>query len=387
MIWSEFGSDGGVDWAAVEAALPDVAAMRKCIQDPVFHAEGDVWTHTVSVVTALHANPGFGSLPEDRRVALSLAALLHDVAKPQTRAVEVSEGRARVTHHGHSRLGAIRAWELLWRNGVSQDIRERVFWLIMYHQRVFHVFTKDDLRSELVRFSIVGNWHDLVMLAQSDNLGRIAPNLDETRETLQLVAMAAEEIGVLETTWPFPSEHARLRFAKGAEDSLFYHPLDPQGSHVVVLCGLPAAGKDTYAKANFGDRPHISLDAIREQMGLSMADDQGRVIQESLSQIRGNLRTRTPFVINATNLTRDRRGKLIDLCLAYDAKIDIHALETADSVLRKRNSDRTAVVPNAIIDRMISRFEPPSLLEAHGVTWVSSAPVSKPSMTGHPFRP
>jgi predicted kinase len=306
------------------------------------------------------------------------------VAKPQTREVEVIDGRTRVTHHGHSRIGAIKSWEMLWREGVSRDIREQVFSLIMWHQRVFHVFGKEDLRAELARFSIVGNWADLVMLAKADTRGRIAPNIKETEEQLELVAMAAEEAGVLNAPWPFPSDHARMRFAKGAEDSLFYHPMDPSGSSVVLLCGLPGVGKDTYAQEHFADRPHVSLDGIRLEMDVSMDDEQGSVIQESLARIRAHLRTKEPFVINATNLTRDRRGKLIELCLAYDAHVDIHALEAPEKILRKRNRDRDgeASVPDGVIDRMIERFEPPGLMEAHSVTWVAVSPTARPSFIG-----
>jgi predicted kinase len=380
--WGDFGKNGTVDWKVVFDAAPEFAAMRECFQDPVFHQEGEVWTHTVDVVSCLHANPAFADLPEDRRIALSLAALLHDVAKPQTRDVEMVDGRLRVTHNGHSRYGAIKSWEILWRQGVPREIRDQVFSLIMWHQRVFHVFSKEDLRAELARFSIVGNWSDLVMLAKADNRGRIAPNQDEVEERLELVAMAAEEESVLSQSWPFPSEQARMRFAKGAEDSLFYHPMDPAGSSVVVLTGFPGVGKDTYAEANFSDRPHVSLDGIRIEMGVSMDDDQGSVLQESLERIRTHLRGKEPFLINATNLTRDRRGKLIDLCLAYDARVDIHSLELPEKVLRQRNRDRTACVPNDVLDRMIQRFEPPSLMEAHAVTWIHPSPSARPSFIG-----
>jgi hypothetical protein len=30
------------DWERIERTFPYVAAMRACIQDPVYHAEGDV---------------------------------------------------------------------------------------------------------------------------------------------------------------------------------------------------------------------------------------------------------------------------------------------------------------------------------------------------------
>ena len=205
MDWISFGASGRVDWDEVAASFPPAAAMRACIQDPVFHGEGDVWTHTRMVGEALFADPDFAALPRDRKVALALAVLFHDVEKPATRAVEPFEGRERVTHHGHSRRGAVTSWHMLWTLGVPREVRERVFSLVMAHQRVFHIFGRPDPRAEIARFSIVGSWRELVMLAKADNRGRIAPNTAQTEQQLELTRMLAEEHGCLDAMWPFSS--------------------------------------------------------------------------------------------------------------------------------------------------------------------------------------
>ncbi len=372
MDWSTFGADMRIDWAAVEAAFPYVPAMRVCIQDAVFHAEGDVWTHTRMVAEALLADPGFLALPPRRRTVLALAALWHDVAKPDTRQVEIADGRERVTHHGHSRRGAVASWNGLWRAGVPRDIRLAVFALIMAHQRVFHAFRRDDLRAELARFSVTGSWHELVMLAKADNRGRIASNTRETEDELELVRLAAEDHGCLHAPWAFASDQARVRFARTGADSLFYDPPAPKGARMVLLCGLPGAGKDTYAARVLRDLPQVSLDRLRDTLDVAPEDELGGVALAALEETRQHLRAKRPFVFNATNLTRDRRSRLIDLALAYDAEVEIHAFDPPEPVLRRRNRERKAAVPDKVIDRMIDKWEPPTLLEAHRMLWVDA---------------
>ena len=46
-------STGTLDRAAWLAAVPQLQALATTPQDPIYHAEGDVWTHTCMVVEAL----------------------------------------------------------------------------------------------------------------------------------------------------------------------------------------------------------------------------------------------------------------------------------------------------------------------------------------------
>lgn len=46
-----------IDWELLQTAFPDIAALKNCPQDPIFHAEGDVFTHTKMVVEALMSHP------------------------------------------------------------------------------------------------------------------------------------------------------------------------------------------------------------------------------------------------------------------------------------------------------------------------------------------
>lgn len=372
MDWLSLAARRDPDWQTIEAALPHAPAMRACIQDPVFHAEGDVMTHTRMVVEHMLADDGFAMLPPDRRAGLALAALLHDIAKPETRTEERDPdlGRVRVTHRNHSAIGAREAWTFLWRQGVPLGTRLQVFGIVLAHQKVFHVFSASDPREDLAKMSTFCALRELLLHARADTMGRIAPDRDKTLEALELAGMMAEEEGCLDGPWPFASDEARVRSCRGGGGNLFYTPQPAEGSRVVVLSGPPASGKDTYAERVLGDLPQVSMDDLRRRMKLTHEDNQGAVVQAATEAARVHLRAREPFVWNGVGLTRLSRDKIIDLCLAYDARVEVHAIDTPHAVTRRRNRDRDARVPDAAIARMLRRWEPVLPGEAHAVRWI-----------------
>jgi len=78
----------------LRAILPEIEAMKGCLQPEQFHPEGDVFEHTRLMLKLL---------PEKVSAALVFAVLFHDVAKPITAAVDET-GRIRFNEPG--RIGA-----------------------------------------------------------------------------------------------------------------------------------------------------------------------------------------------------------------------------------------------------------------------------------------
>ncbi|HEY5935978.1 MAG TPA: hypothetical protein VIU61_15120, partial [Kofleriaceae bacterium] len=73
-----------IDWPALEALLEEIVPARELattMQDPGFHAEGDVWTHTRMVVEEMAAHDGWRALDDDGRAITFAAALMHDLGK------------------------------------------------------------------------------------------------------------------------------------------------------------------------------------------------------------------------------------------------------------------------------------------------------------------
>jgi poly(A) polymerase len=78
----------------VGAILPELEAMKGCLQPEQFHPEGDVFQHTRLMLELL---------PEKVSAPLVFAVLLHDVAKPVTATVDET---GRIRFNEHDRIGA-----------------------------------------------------------------------------------------------------------------------------------------------------------------------------------------------------------------------------------------------------------------------------------------
>ena len=120
-----------IDWPGLEQLLqPFLSAMAQTPQHPAHHGEGDVWTHTKLVCQALTDLAAFRGLDAELRTALFLAALLHDVGKPQTTRLE--DGRWVSPHHAAagSSLARVFLWQKagLCRTIASQRLREMICW-------------------------------------------------------------------------------------------------------------------------------------------------------------------------------------------------------------------------------------------------------------------
>ena len=143
---------------------------------------------------------------------------------------------------------------------------------------------------------------------------------------------------------------------------------------VIMLAGLPLSGKDTWIAQKSGewsDRPVVSLDDLREKMGIPPTRPSGKVVQEALELARGYLRKGRPFIWNATNLLTETRQKLVRLFAGYGARVHILYLEVPYRELLRRNRVRARQLPESVLDDMIRKLEVPAPWEAYSVTPLS----------------
>lgn len=348
--------------------LPELAALRDCPQDPVFHGEGDVLTHTFMTAKAMAALPGWRARSPEDRVRLFTAALLHDIGKPACTRVEAD---GRITSHGHSRAGERAARRLLWQLGAPILWRESVASLVRFHQLPFWALEQPDAATSVRRVSVTAGCDDLALLATADITGRIAPDIPTLLENVALFTEYAAEQGCLDRPYPFPSDAARFRYFRsgGSPD---YDPYDVDRFDVVVMSGLPGAGKDSWVQGFLEGWPVVSLDAIRRASGVDAGAPQGSVVAAAYEQARVHLRARQSFVWNATNVTREMRSRCIDVCVRYGARVRLVSVEASESEIYGRNRVREERVPASVLERLIRRWETPDLTEAHTVEWVNT---------------
>jgi tRNA nucleotidyltransferase (CCA-adding enzyme) len=113
-------------WVEVYPALE---ALIGCPQEWEWHPEGDVWTHTLLVCDAAQRIAVREGLDDGRRVELLLAAVAHDLGKPETTRPD-EEGRLRSPGHTHS-VETVEGWLL--RIGCPARLHDPVLALTRRH--------------------------------------------------------------------------------------------------------------------------------------------------------------------------------------------------------------------------------------------------------------
>ena len=103
----------------LKEVLAEVEALAGVPQPAEFHPEGDVWTHTLLMLSGLSSGP----------LTLALGVLLHDIGKPPT-CVHAAD---RIRFNEHEELGATMAEEILRRLRFPNEVLERVTELVRQH--------------------------------------------------------------------------------------------------------------------------------------------------------------------------------------------------------------------------------------------------------------
>jgi predicted kinase len=210
----------------------------------------------------------------------------------------------------------------------------------------------------------------LALLAEADVRGRVCRDQQRLLDNVELFVEFCREESCLSVPRAFASEHARFLYFRSAHR----HPDAPAHedfrSEVVMMSGLPGMGKDTWVRNNLPDWPVVSLDAVRDEREVDPADEQGQVINRAREQARHHLRNGRSLVWNATNLSRQLRAQCIALFADYQARIRIVYVEAPEERLLRQNRQRQAPVPQAVLERLLDRWEVPDGTEAHHIDWV-----------------
>jgi tRNA nucleotidyltransferase (CCA-adding enzyme) len=115
----------------VDRLLPELTPLVGCEQEPEWHPEGDVWTHTLMVIDkARELNT---DLDRPRLITVMLGAVCHDLGKPATTAV--IDGRIRSLNHEEG--GVAPTLSVLDRLNIHTidgfDVRAQVVGLVAHH--------------------------------------------------------------------------------------------------------------------------------------------------------------------------------------------------------------------------------------------------------------
>ena len=148
------------------AAYPELQATVGCEQDPEWHPEGDVWTHTGHVLDAFAAER-LGEAEED--LIVGLACLCHDLGKPAT--TRFVDGRLR--SRGHEAAGEAPTRSFLARLTNRRGLVDDVVRLVVDHLKPRQLYQGGAGDAAVRRLAHrVKRIDRLVRLARADARGR-----------------------------------------------------------------------------------------------------------------------------------------------------------------------------------------------------------------------
>lgn len=141
---------------------------------------------------------------------------------------------------------------------------------------------------------------------------------------------------------------------------------------LIILCGLPGAGKSSYAECVrdnsyiFSDNQNVetvihSSDAIRGELfgDSGFQGDNAKVFETLHRRVKEDLRAGKTVVYDATNITRKARRGAINLAHPTNDTVECHIVWADPEECVRRDSLRDRKVGSEVIDKMLRRWQSP----------------------------
>lgn len=155
--------------------LPELLAAKNIEQRG--HHEYDVWLHSIRAC----------QLCPSQDPIVKFAALLHDIAKPETQS-EIVDQPGEYSFHNHEVIGARMARNIARRFRLSKDDVQRVFTLVRWHMFYYQPSMTDAAIRRFMRKVGIENLDDMMALREGDRLGsgskRTSWRLEEMKQRI-----------------------------------------------------------------------------------------------------------------------------------------------------------------------------------------------------------
>jgi predicted kinase len=324
-----------------------------------YHININDWIHLKLGCEELVARTIWRSMNTEDRSILFAATLLSHIANPIFRHISEDSDKRQID------LSVRMVRRILQDLRTPFTIRERIISIVRYQNLPLCFWDKFQPLRSIIKASQLVRCDWLALVAEVDICSRTCENGEQLLATIEFFREFCQEHNCLDRSYPFGSDLSRFIYFHKEDADPTYVAYDDTRLEVILMCGLPGTGKDYWIEHHQPDLPVISLDKLREEMGISPTDEQGKIIQAGRDIAKRYLQTETPFIWNATNIVKPIRSGLIRLFASYRARIRIVYLEVPIDRVLRQNRDRKNRVPNEVIHRYRDRLEIPDITESH----------------------
>jgi tRNA nucleotidyltransferase (CCA-adding enzyme) len=208
------------------AHFPEIAALRGTPQEPEWHPEGDVFTHTQLCLDALVALDGWKNSAAPRRRLLMFAVLAHDFGKPATTQRAEKRGALRWTSPGHESAGGPLTENFLRRIGAPLEVDAPARALVVHHLAHHHgqAHFSDPAVRRLARKLAPATIDDLALVMRADSNGRPPLTAPGTHARIDELVAKAHALALSDSA-PKPLLLGRHLLALGLKPNPQFRPV------------------------------------------------------------------------------------------------------------------------------------------------------------------
>lgn len=387
-----FNEDWSVNWDFLLTISP-FSKMVNLEQNKEWHKE-DCWTHLQLVTQAMERllKRNLIEIGSENWVMCMSAAICHDLGKGET--TKWSEEKNDWTTKNHGVVGERITRHLFYDEDIV--LREKVCYMVRHHMTLHHVYDKpEETNKRLIKLSHgIVEMRFMILLNIADSLSSI--NDIETEDDIFDKEMKlTNDVSTLRC---YQKPYSFIDKSQLIRDFIDYNGEVINNTNdfcVYILCGFPGCGKSTYYKKFLADKPIISRDIIRGELGINGATTENdkkvvgtREEEDKVSEIFNKkmieyCENKESFVLDNTNLKYQYRKDYLLKIMKYNPKVKIIYVE-APNYIKDCIERRKDEIPKKVYDRMENNFDFPQLYECDELIIVKQHTDSKDEI--HTFK-
>ena len=171
----------------------ELEVLIACIQDPIYHPEGDVWIHTMMSLDELARILKKENIEDEyRKLYLFYGILCHDFGKPFC----TKEINGKITSFKHESLGIEPTISFLSKLTNEKKFIEIVCSLVKNHLTPFQLYLAESSLKAIKRLSLKVNIEDLCLVCLADCLGRTIKDKEKCPKATNWLLTKAKELEI-----------------------------------------------------------------------------------------------------------------------------------------------------------------------------------------------